>query len=222
MYCPASFRTTPEEDLKLIYDFPLATLVVDSPMHGLVSNQLPLFASQQSRVDGQLVLVGHCARKNPLAEMLRYGTNCLVVFNGESHYVSPSFMDTEENVVPTYNYVTLQLQGFATLREDEQFLREATAYLTLQEESKYVPNNIWKPDEPSVKPRLAHIVGFQIVCRTKHGGKNKNSQNKSEAIQKSIASHFQKKPKKRYLLAVAAPALVIGLIVGYFVASQSK
>ena len=61
---------------------------------------------------------------------------------------------------PSYNYSTVQLQGFISINNDESFVRDAIAQLSKQEEEKHVPNDPWDPTEESVQPRLAHIVGF--------------------------------------------------------------
>jgi transcriptional regulator len=216
MYCPASFQTTREEDLALIKSFPLATVVTCDPSIGFVAHSLPLFVSSSN--DDSLVLRGHFARKNPLLELLRYGADCLIVFHGESHYISPSFMGTKDSVVPTYNYSNVQCQGFATLREDVAFVREVVTLLTNQEESKHVPNNPWRvdPDDVFVERRLAEIVGLEIVCSAVKG-KNKNSQNKSEAMRKSIASHISKDANMYPATTTAAVTLAAALLAGVLV-----
>lgn len=137
------------------------------------------------------------------------------VDGSRSRYIAPSFMNTTDNVVPTYDYSTVQLQGFITVRRDEAFLRGVLSSLTAQEELKHVePEARWEGDAKSVDPRLPHIVAFEIVCSSRHG-KNKQSQNKSEAIRNSIAKHFEKRKSLFDVVHIAVPALVIGAILGW-------
>jgi transcriptional regulator len=144
MYCPAAFAMSRDDEVELIKRQPLATVVVRLPEPaGLVAHKLPLsVVSVWCGVDGadRVVLRGHCAAKNPLAHLLRYGAECLLVFDGDRAYVSPLFMGLPEphkNAVPTYNYEVVQLRGIASLLDDKEEVRAIVTQLSNEQEAQF-------------------------------------------------------------------------------------
>lgn len=105
MYLPPHFEARdPEIALELMRRHPLAQLVsVDEAGAPFVS-PLPLHLVQDP--DG-LRLLGHLARPNPQAGLLRARPQALVVFQGPHAYMTPRVYPDPARV-PTWNYLMVQ------------------------------------------------------------------------------------------------------------------
>jgi len=119
MYLPKHFEETRPEILHgLIHEHALATLVVQGP-EGLVANHLPLALRPDEGPHGSLV--GHLARGNPLWRIAGDGIECLAIFSGRHHYISPNGYATRSatrRVVPTWNYEVVHVHGRLAAIED--------------------------------------------------------------------------------------------------------
>lgn len=106
MYSPESFREQRLDRLmELTHRHPFG-LLISTVDHEPVVSHLPMLLEAGP---GSLVVIGHMARANPHAEILRSGSRALVVFSGPHGYVSPYWYETPG--VPTWNYVTVHLKG---------------------------------------------------------------------------------------------------------------
>ena len=105
-----------EDAWDVIARAPLAQLVVvagDSP----IATPVPLLR----RGDG---LVGHLARGN---DVWQHTGPALAIFNGPDAPVSPRWYEdkiTTGRVVPTWNYVTVQVRGRLVVHQDPAWLRD--------------------------------------------------------------------------------------------------
>lgn len=103
----------------------------------------------------------HLARGNALARHLD-GETALIVVNGSDAYVSPRWYDNRDTV-PTWNYVTLELEGRVRRMDDaglEAFLHAAI----LKHEGK-LAGAPWRAEESSEKTwsdLFRGIVGFEL------------------------------------------------------------
>ncbi len=80
---------------------PLATICI-SDGSGLEADHVPLTLRGEP---GARRLLGHVARANPLWRKAGNGLDCLAVFQGPQHYVSPNWYATKAEtgrVVPTW------------------------------------------------------------------------------------------------------------------------
>jgi transcriptional regulator len=179
MYLPAHFdESRPEVLQRLIADYPLGTLVTIGP-EGLDANHLPFEFDAAAGAHG--TLRAHVARANPVWREVAGRAETLVIFQGPSAYISPSWYPSKHEThrqVPTYNYMVVHAHGRIAVRDDEAFVRGLVARLSRRMEAgEPVP---WKMgDAPAdyLSQMLANIVGLEIEV-TRLVGKWKLSQNK--------------------------------------------
>lgn len=180
MYEPPHFRVEDRDQLfDVIRAHPLAMLVTAGPS-GLMANPIPFVLAGER---GQEILRAHLARANPQWREMEAGADPLVIFQSIEHYVSPGWYATKREtgkVVPTWNYIVVQVKGPARIDASEGYLREQIAQLTDAHETPRA--NPWHVDdapETFVKAQLKGIVGVEIAIR-EITGKFKLSQNRDE------------------------------------------
>jgi transcriptional regulator len=182
MYLPAHFEEAdPEVMRRLIAALPLGMLVtVDED--GLHADHIPfLFEADDVRGDR---LVGHVARGNGAWRRAGGTMESLVVFQGPSAYISPSWYATKaetHRVVPTYNYAVVHVYGRLVVHEDAKWIRGVVGKLTKRMESAF--DAPWKMgDAPAdyLEQQITNIVGVEIPIG-RMAGKWKVSQNRDLA-----------------------------------------
>ena len=189
MYMPAHFEETRRPVMqRLIAEHPLGTLVTLGP-DGLTADHIPFLFDPEAGPHG--TLVGHVARSNELWQRHDPATEVLVVFQGESAYISPNWYPTKRQthqVVPTYNYAVVHAHGPLRVHHDAKWLRGVVGRLTkVMEATQPVP---WKPgDAPAdfIAAMLANIVGIEIPL-SRLIGKWKVSQNRPPADREGAVS----------------------------------
>tara|TARA_E500000081_G_scaffold147003_1_gene170729 strand:- start:352 stop:876 length:525 start_codon:yes stop_codon:yes gene_type:complete len=88
MYVPEHFKENrPEEITRIIENFPLAMLVVNSK-NGFIANHLPLLVNKSSKK--KIELIGHIAKANSLYKEIDNNDHVLVIFRSEDAYISPN------------------------------------------------------------------------------------------------------------------------------------
>ncbi len=192
MYQPAHFR---EDRLDvqhaLIRACPLGLLISNGP-GGLVANPIPFVLNAAASERGTLKC--HVARANPQWKELQAATECLVVFQGADHYVTPSWYASKREhgkVVPTWNYATVHCWGRPQVMDDAAWVRHQIDALTLQhEEPRAAPWAVTDAPEPFVAAQMRGIVGIEIpIARIE--GKWKVSQNRPEADRVGVHQGLQ-------------------------------
>ncbi|WP_338466704.1 FMN-binding negative transcriptional regulator [Novosphingobium sp. ZN18A2] len=104
----------------------------------------------------------HIARGNALARHLD-GATALAVLNGPDGYVSPRWY-AEPDQVPTWNYVSLELEG-RVRRMDQDGLHGLLEALSARFEEHIAEGEPWtmdKMDEGRQRQLMAGIVGFEM------------------------------------------------------------
>jgi transcriptional regulator len=210
MYMPAHFEENrPEVLRRLIAENPLGALITNGP-NGLDANHLPFEAESLAeaspadplaaagseqvsavRSAGSLgVLRAHGARANPVWQEAATHTEALVIFQGPTAYISPTWYPSKHEAhrqVPTYNYMVVHAHGRIVVRDEESFVRGLVARLTRKMEAgEPVP---WKMgDAPAdfITQMLGAIVGIEIEV-TRLVGKWKLGQNKAAADRRGAA-----------------------------------
>jgi transcriptional regulator len=136
------------------------------------------------RRDHEVCLAGHVSVSNPLVSRIGDGVAAIVVVDLVDGYVSPSWYRSKAEhgrVVPTWNYVTVQLHGTLVLRRDPTWVRELVSELTdLHERSMPSPWDVTDAPADYLDAMLRGIVGVE-VCVDRVVGKAKLSQNRSSA-----------------------------------------
>ena len=188
MYLPPAFR---EDRLEVQHDLirahPLGMLITAGP-GGLLANTIPFLVYS----DGDKgTLRAHVARANAQWKELSAVTECLVVFQGAQSYITPNWYPTKQEthkVVPTWNYITVQVRGRPRAVEDANWLlRQITDLTNAQEARQPAP---WKvADAPAdfVAAQIQAIVGIEIPI-DRIEGKWKVSQNRNEADRKGVVA----------------------------------
>ncbi len=190
MYCPTLFREDRLEVLHgLIRSHPLG-LLVSHGASGLIANLLPFVLKADGSERG--VLQAHMARANPQWRELD-NQPVLVVFRGPHAYVSPSLYATKKDtgkVVPTWNYVMVQVRGRAKVRDQGQWLRPQLQALTsAREATRAQPWAITDAPADYIAQQQQAIVGIELEIASIEG-KWKVSQNQPEVNRRSVVAAF--------------------------------
>src|SRR5690348_5564449 len=191
MYQPPAFKEERLETLHaLIRAHPLATLITTGA-GGLLANLVP-FTLVNGGEKGTLRC--HVARANDQVEALNAGAETLIVFQGPEAYISPSWYPSKQEhgrVVPTWNYVVVQVRGTPRLIDDPLWIRVQIGALTQsQEGQRSRPWSVADAPADFVEAQIRAIVGVEIpILRIE--GKWKLSQNRSAADRRGVVEGLQ-------------------------------
>lgn len=192
MYVPPHFEETRLDVLHgLIRAHPFGTLVTLAA-NGLEANHIPFEIRGGPGPFG--TLRGHVARANPVWRDGARGVEALVIFQGPSAYVSPSWYPTKQatgQVVPTWNYAIVHAYGSPRFIEDRDWLRGFVEELTDRYEAGR--KHPWKiTDAPAdyIEKLLGAIVGIELpIARLM--GKWKLGQNRAAVDQEGVRTGLQ-------------------------------
>ncbi len=207
MYQQPLFR---EDDLEaqheVIRTHPFG-LLVTAGAGGLQAYGIPFVLDPAASRLG--TLRGHLARANPhWRDCLGEGSDALVVFQGADHYVTPSWYETKREtgkVVPTWNYVRVQVRGRAVAIEDPAWLHRQIRALTDAREAGR--RHAWAVDDAPadfLASQVKGIVGIEIAIAAIEG-KWKVSQNRPAPDRAGVAEGLRGEGTDR---AAAMAALV--------------
>ncbi len=179
MYQPAHFV---EQDLPTLHAFisahPLG-LLISADAEDLQANSIPFLLDASGTEKG--VLRAHVARANPQWRHLQQGASALVVFQGADAYVSPSWYQSKQEhgkVVPTWNYISVQVRGKVQVMDDPDWLHSHVSALTGQHEQKRdVPWAVTDAPAGFIDMQKRAIVGIEMLIE-EISGKWKVSQNR--------------------------------------------
>lgn len=182
MYQPPHFREDSlEAQHALIRANPLGLLVTVGP-EGPIANPLPFLLLDRPGTKG--VLQVHMARPNNQWRDIAAGAPVLVVFQGVDGYITPDWYETKREtgkVVPTWNYVMVQVRGPARVHEDADWLRtQITALTNHHEAPRSEPWQVSEAPDPYITAQMRGIVGVEIEIASIEG-KWKVSQNRPAA-----------------------------------------
>ena len=167
-------------------------LLISSGVEGLEANGVPFLVDAATAPLG--ILRTHVARANSQWKNLN-GQNVLVVFQGPQTYISPSLYETKREtgkVVPTWNYVIVQVKGVASVHEDHAWLSAQIRALTQTHEAgRVAPWAVDDAPERYIESQMNGIVGVEISI-TSIEGKWKVSQNRPEADRRGVAEGLSK------------------------------
>lgn len=139
-------------------------------------------------------LLGHVARANRQWHTIRDGAAATVVFQGAQSYISPGWYATKAEtgkVVPTWNYVIVEVRGPARAIEDRDWLRRQVGLITGEHErGSAVPWRVEDAPAPFVEAQLKGIVGIEIDIG-EIAGKWKVSQNRPAADVAGVAAGLE-------------------------------
>ena len=194
MYLPPHFAVEdPVEVLELLRTHPLATLVTHDAA-GLDANPVVLLADAGPQ-GGLQRLRGHVARANDLWRRAgTQGCEVLVLFHGPQAYVSPSAHPRKAldgKVVPTWNYVVVQVAGTLRAVDDPAWVRGLVGELTeLHESGRDAPWALRDAPQDYLQSMVRGVVGIDIEV-TRVQAKFKLSQNHPRQAQLALAQALQ-------------------------------
>ena len=181
MYEPPHFVEADRDTLHaLIRDNPLGLLISATP-EGPVADPVPFMLDADIGPHGRLR--AHVARANQHWRIIADNPRSpvLIVFQGPDVYVTPSWYETKREtgkVVPTWNYVTVQVRGTARAIEDQAWLARQIAALTADREGmRAEPWAVSDAPEAYIRAQMKGIVGLEIEIAA-ITGKWKVSQNR--------------------------------------------
>lgn len=114
---------------------------------------------------GDGALQFHLARGNALSRHLA-GAEVLALVNGPDGYVSPRWY-ADKAQVPTWNYVSLELQG-PVRRMDQDGLLALLTSLTERHEARIADGEAWSVDtmpQATLRQQMSAIIGFEMEVR---------------------------------------------------------
>lgn len=189
MYQPVHFV---EEDLPtlhaLIAAHPLG-LLISADADDVQANPIPFLLD--ATIGDRGVLRMHLARANPQWQHLAKGAKALAVFQGSDAYVTPSWYQTKKDhgkVVPTWNYVSVQVRGTVRIMDDPVWLHSQLSALTAGHEKGRAAE--WSIDDALAKYieiQKRAIVGIEMDIEDIRG-KWKVSQNRPAVDSVGVAA----------------------------------
>jgi transcriptional regulator len=167
MYVPKHYEETDLAVLHALIDaHPLGAWVTVS-REGMTANHIPFLLDSGRGEFG--MLVGHVARANPVWRSLEENGESMVIFQGQSAYISPSWYPSKwehGKVVPTWNYAVVHAHGAARAIHEHEWLMKLVERLTIKHESgREVPWRVADAPADYIARRLDAIVGIEIPIR---------------------------------------------------------
>lgn len=133
----------------------------------------------------------HVARGNGIARHLE-GATGLFTAHGPDAYVSPDWYGLGTNEVPTWNYVSVELEG-RMVRMSRDALVAQVDTLSHEQERRLAPKPEWtraKTDPALIEKMLGAIIGFRLEVQAWRGTR-KLGQNKPEAARLAAADALE-------------------------------
>jgi transcriptional regulator len=192
MHAPVHFRVDDQAELTAFIEGRRFGTLVVSGENGPQAAHIPMILNHDG--DGKPVsLEGHVARNNPVAAIAAKPVRALAIFNGADAYVTPSlYLSKREHgkVVPTWNYVAVQVTGAVEAFSDADALRNQVSRITdMMEQPAAVPWKVSDAPDDYVAKMLVAITGLRLQIEAIEGVR-KLSQNRNEADRAAVQNGF--------------------------------
>lgn len=105
----------------------------------------------------------HVARGNAITRHLD-GATALFVVNGPDAYISPGWYALGPDEVPTWNYVSVEVEGRVRQLDRDSLIAQVDA-LTAEQEARHAPDAPWtreKADPVRIDRMFDAILGFEL------------------------------------------------------------
>jgi len=188
MYLPAHFEQSDHLAIADAISQNLLATLVTREGDDLVADHVPMLLEGSPAAGGRLI--GHVALANDLWRRAGDGAGVLAVFQGPHAYVSPNWYPSKREhhrVVPTYNYVTVHVNGTLHASQDPAVKRSVVETLTARMESAQpAPWKVADAPPDYLEGMLAAIVAIELrIDRVQ--AKWKASQNRSADDRAGVA-----------------------------------
>jgi transcriptional regulator len=190
LYVPAAFSEGDGAAVaRLIDEHPFATLV--TPVGGEVRvSHVPLLRVADATPNG--TLIGHLARANPHWREAA-GLPSIAVFHGPHAYVSPSWYEHPEAMVPTWNYATVHAHGIVEVVDDADEVLAMFDAMARRFEGAGTPLPRGRADGRKPDAMAGGIVAIRMrIARL--DGKFKLSQNRTAADRRRVIDALARGP----------------------------
>jgi transcriptional regulator len=184
MHPNASFHIADREEIAaLVREIGFGIIVASTPSGPRPVNVPVLLAGDRLRF--------HVSRRNAVREALLGGGKALFVLNGPHAYISPDWYGLD-NRVPTWNYVSVELEGSVRTLSREEVIRFLDD-LSATHEARLAPKPAWTRDkmaEGMFDGLLQSITGFEMEISAWRGTA-KIDQGKSQEVRDRIAEALE-------------------------------
>lgn len=164
MFIPHLFEETRIEKMhEVIRKHSLGALIIDAAT-GLDANHLPFHLDPASGPFG--TLRSHFSREHPFGHQEARNRDCLIVFQGPSAYISPSWSPSRHKhgkVQPSWYYAVVHAYGRLQVTDDPEWLTTHVRDMTDQLEASQ-PDG-WSPGQAPadfIARLMRQIVGVEI------------------------------------------------------------
>lgn len=192
MHAPVHFRVDDEAELAAFIEGRRFGALVVAGDQGPHAAHIPMLLNRDP-AGKPVSLEGHVARTNPVAAIAGRPVRALAIFNGADAYVTPSLYPSKREhgkVVPTWNYIAVQVRGVLEAFSDADALRRQVGRITdMMEAPAAVP---WKVDDAPadyLARMLGAITGLRLQIEGV-AGVRKLSQNRSEGDRAGVFNGF--------------------------------
>lgn len=187
MYIPLWFKEERVEVLQAELNKISFGTLITTGAKGLMASHVPMLID---RPKGELgTLFGHLARGNSQWKESTVRNEGLATFVGTDAYISPNWYQTRREtgkVVPTWDYIAIQVRGTVTFFDDPKRLLEIVSSLTKHHEAySEKPWNVSDAPVEYLNGMLKSIVGFEMPV-SKIEGAWKLSQNKGKEDREGV------------------------------------
>ena len=178
MYIPRHFAVDDKDTLyRVMRENSFAVLICSGEDGAPFATHIPLLVEEG-------MLIGHMAKANPHWKLFD-GRSALTIFQGPHAYVSPRIYVTAPNV-PTWNYVTVHVDGKPEIVSDEEESMEIL-HRTLE---LYDPTYPMTPElHKYMDGQVKGVVAFRIPIERMEG-KFKLNQNKKREDRNAVIEKF--------------------------------
>jgi len=186
MYIPESYRN---ENIEKVKEFLKANSfgILINQVDGKISGtHIPLELDKDE--NGEDVLLGHIAKRNPQSKNFTNNEEVLAIFNGPHHYISSSWYHKED--VPTWNYIAVHVYGTIKIIEGEELFEAMKKLVDKHEKNSAKPVSVENMSSKTFQ-QINGVVGFSIKINEIQAA-YKLSQKHDEVDYHTITSELKK------------------------------
>lgn len=187
MHVPAAYSMTDSDTLKRFLQAYSFALLVGNGLSGSETNEPPFAVHLPLIMDPSdaTCLIGHVARGNPLWKMAD-GRKVLAVFSGPHSYITPTWYG-EQNVVPTWNYLTVHVTGTLRVVNDPVSAMEIVDHaVQYYEASSDQPWSLESTDQDFREKLISGIVAFRIHIESLQGAWKLSQHHSAERRRRTV------------------------------------